>query len=588
MRPSLYILAAVSALAFSCQLPPTSKADPGGVEPGPGASSGNGSTSAPSPTTSDGGTLAASERPDPMAARRAACAFKSGARVTETLPLSESERGAIPIRHVVVVMKENRSFDHLLGNLHASGQPEVEAIPSTFANLDEEGASVHPFALDTTCVNQDPGHQWAEMHRQVDDGAMDGFVFNGADSTGGDGHFVMGTYAATDLPFYYWLANTFALEDRHFPSVRSGTWPNRSFLLLGTADGVVCTFCGKIPKPTTPTIFDSLDRAGVTWGVFTDSNPFDGTLGWDQAHRGLHGFADFQRALRDGTLPAVAFVDSVGWVEDEHPTADVQVGENWTRLVYEAAVASPLWPSLAMIWTYDEAGGFADHVPPPNTACIARPGNPDDTGFFELGVRVPLAVISPYARPHHVSHIVEDHTSITRFIEAVFGLPALTARDANSPALLDMFDFESPPALLHPPPAPLAGTGGCHGQLVLAPDEPSYVSALPMIIEIGFRGVAMPQETDRVGIFKYPRAATDVPSETNPIEPVAWSYIGGHGRTPGGAPTTGAVSIDATDLEPGATWPLAPGLWIVHYLPALADGANGHTPAASALLEVTP
>jgi len=588
MRPSLYILAAGSALAFSCQLPPTSKVDPGGVEPGPGASSGDGSTAAPSPTTSDGGTLAASERPDPMAARRAACAFKAGARVTETLPLSERERGAIPIRHVVVVMKENRSFDHLLGNLHASGQPEVEAIPSTFANLDEEGASVHPFALDTTCVNQDPGHQWAEMHRQVDDGAMDGFVFNGADSTGGDGHFVMGTYAATDLPFYYWLANTFALEDRHFPSVRSGTWPNRSFLLLGTADGVVCTFCGKIPKPTTPTLFDSLDRAGVTWGVFTDSNPFDGTLGWDEAHRGLHGFADFQRALRDGTLPAVAFVDSVGWVEDEHPTADVQVGENWTRLAYEAAVASPLWPSLAMIWTYDEAGGFADHVPPPNTACIARPGNPDDTGFFELGVRVPLAVISPYARPHHVSHVVEDHTSITRFIEAVFGLPALTARDANSPALLDMFDFQSPPALLHPPPAPLAGTGGCHGQLVLAPDEPSYVSALPMIIEIGFRGVAMPQETDRVGIFKYPRAATDVPSETNPIEPVAWSYIGGHGRTPGGAPTTGAVSIDATDLEPGATWPLAPGLWIVHYLPALADGANGHTPAASALLEVTP
>ncbi|HVR01622.1 MAG TPA: alkaline phosphatase family protein [Polyangia bacterium] len=588
MRPSLYILAAGSALAISCQLPPTSKVDPGGVEPGPGASSGDGSTAAPSPTTSDGGTLAASERPDPMAARRAACAFKAGARVTETLPLSESERGAIPIRHVVVVMKENRSFDHLLGNLHASGQPEVEAIPSTFANLDEEGASVHPFALDTTCVNQDPGHQWAEMHRQVDDGAMDGFVFNGADSTGGDGHFVMGTYAATDLPFYYWLANTFALEDRHFPSVRSGTWPNRSFLLLGTADGVVCTFCGKIPKPTTPTLFDSLDRAGVTWGVFTDSNPFDGTLGWDEAHRGLHGFADFQRALRDGTLPAVAFVDSVGWVEDEHPTADVQVGENWTRLAYEAAVASPLWPSLAMIWTYDEAGGFADHVPPPNTACIARPGNPDDTGFFELGVRVPLAVISPYARPHHVSHVVEDHTSITRFIEAVFGLPALTARDANSPALLDMFDFQSPPALLHPPPAPLAGTGGCHGQLVLAPDEPSYVSALPMIIEIGFRGVAMPQETDRVGIFKYPRAATDVPSETNPIEPVAWSYIGGHGRTPGGAPTTGAVSIDATDLEPGATWPLAPGLWIVHYLPALADGANGHTPAASALLEVTP
>jgi phospholipase C len=587
MRQGLYIIfVAVSALALSCQLPPTSKADPGGVEPDAATSNGNDATSAAA--TSDGRTLPASQRPDPQAARRAACAFQAGARVTETLPLSEGERGAIPIRHVVVVMKENRSFDHLLGNLHASGQPDVEAIPSTFVNLDKEGASVRPFALDTTCVNHDPGHQWAEMHRQVDNGAMDGFVSNGADSTSSDGHFVMGNYAATDLPFYYWLANTFALEDRHFPSVRSGTWPNRSFLLLGTADGVVCTFCGKLPKPTTPTIFDSLDREGVTWGVFTDSNPFDGTLGWAQDHRGLHTFADFQRAMRDGTLPAVAFVDSVGWVEDEHPTADVQVGENWTRLVYEAAVTSPLWPSLAMIWTYDEAGGFADHVPPPNTACVARPGNPDDTGFFELGVRVPLAVISPYARPHYVSHVVEDHTSITRFIEAVFDLPALTARDANSTALLDMFDFESPPTFLQAPAAPLAGTGGCHGQLVLAPDEPSYVSALPMVIEVGFRGVATPHEADRVGIFKYPLATTDVPSETNPIEPVAWSYIGGHGRMQGGAPTTGAVSIDGTDVEPGAPWPLAPGLWIVDYLPALADGANGHTPAASALLEVTP
>jgi hypothetical protein len=109
-----------------------------------------------------------------------------------------------------------------------------------------------------------------------------------------------------------------------------------------------------------------------------------------------------------------------------------------------------------------------------------------------------------------------------------------------------------------------------------------------MVIEVGFRGVATPHEADRVGIFKYPLATTDVPSETNPIEPVAWSYIGGHGRMQGGAPTTGAVSIDGTDVEPGAPWPLAPGLWIVDYLPALADGANGHTPAASALLEVTP
>ena len=525
---------------------------------------------------------------DPFLARRMGCTFGAGAKVTDTLPITEKARAAIPIKHVVVMMKENRSFDHLLGNLHGSGQLDTEAIPSAFTNNDKDGLPVAPFPLDTTCVNHDPGHQWNEMHRQVNGGAMDGFVLNGADSTGGDGHFVMGNYGPTDLPFYYWLANTFALNDRHFPSVRSGTWPNRSFLMLGTADGIVCTFCGRNPKPTTPSIFDSLDQAGVTWGAYSDSDPFDGTLGWNQSHRGVFSFAAFEKALEDGTLPAVAFVDGIGWVEDEHPTADLQVGESWTHLVYEAAVASPLWSSMALVWTYDEAGGFADHVPPPNMACIARPNNPDDIGFYELGVRVPLVVISPYARPHFVSHDVHDHTAITRFIETVFDLPALTARDANSTALLDMFDFDNPPALLSPPAAPRAGTDGCQGQLVLHPAEPSYPSHSPLSINITFRGAPAPHERDRVGLYRYPRTPmTDVPSESNQLEPVAWSYIGG-GLTPNGAPATGAVVLDASKAAAGAPWPLPPGLWIAYYLPALASGDNGHTAAASTLLQLTP
>jgi phospholipase C len=99
-------------------------------------------------------------------------------------------------------------------------------------------------------------------------------------------------------------------------------------------------------------------------------------------------------------------------------------------------------------------------VPPPNQACVARPGTVDDE-YFELGERVPLVVVSPYARPHSVSHVVQEHTAITRFIETVFGLPALTARDANSPALLDLFDFSCAPPMLNPPPAPAAGIGGC-------------------------------------------------------------------------------------------------------------------------------
>jgi phospholipase C len=592
------------ALAVGCQPPPSFRADAAADPVAPGfdasgaagaaGSLGAGTAGAAGDSSVAGGGAAGAAGAavattlDPFADERAACHFRAGARVTETLPISASARAAIPIKHVVVLMKENRAFDHLLGNLHDSGQPGTEAIPESFTNLDGAGAAVAPFALDTTCVSHDPGHQWVEMHKQVNGGAMDGFVTNGADTTGTDGHFVMGNYGAADLPFYYWLASTFALEDRHFPSVRSGTWPNRSFLLLGTADGVLCTYCGRNPKPTTRSIFDELDAAHVTWGVYTDSDPFDGTLAWGPGHHGLHPFLDLQRALKDGTLPAVAFVDSIGWLEDEHPTADVQVGENWTHLVYEAAVASPLWPSLALVWTYDEAGGFADHVPPPNKACIARPGNPDDANFFELGVRVPLAVISPWARPGFVSHVVEDHTAITRLLEAVFDLPALTARDANSPALLDMFDFDGGPALLHPPKAPAAGKGGCRGDLVLVSSEPSYPSASPLTLHLGWTNATTPHDHDRIGVYKYPRATADVPSDMNPIEPVAWSYIGGTGRTPSGAPGSGTMDIDATDAAPGADWPLPPGLWIAYYLPATPANADGHTAAASVLLELTP
>jgi phospholipase C len=555
-RPIAALLLALGS-AVSCQLPP---ATGGPLDPPRDAGQNDG---------------------DPLGALRASCSFGTGDPVTKTLPITEAQRSAIPITHVVVVMKENRSFDHLLGNLSASGQPDAEAIPASFTNLDKDGNPVAPFHLETTCVNMDPGHQWNEMHRQVNGGAMDGFVTNGADTTGSDGHFVMGNYTADDVPFYYWLANTYAINDRHFASARSGTWPDRNFLLLGTADGVKCTYCG-LPNPATRSIFDALDAAGVSWGAYTDSDPFDGTLGWTEPHRGLYSFSDFQTALRDGTLPSVSFVDSVAFVQDEHPTADVQAGEAWTRLVYQAATSSPLWPGMAVIWTYDEGGGFADHVPPPNTACIARPGNANDTPFFELGVRVPLAVVSPYAKAHYVSHVTQDHTAITRFIEAVFGLPALTARDANSDALLDMFAFDCAPGLLHPPAAPLAGTGGCHGEIVMTTDKTDYTSSPSLSVAIAFNGSSSPAAHDRVGVYKY----SDVPTEAKPIDPIAWGYIGGGGRTAQGAPASGTVVIDASVAS--TSWPLAPGLYIAYYLKALPSGADGHTTAAAVLFEVTP
>jgi phospholipase C len=402
------------------------------------------------------------------------------------------------------------------------------------------------------------------MLLQVNDGLMDGFVTSAAASTNTDGHFVMGYYDESDLPFYYWLANTFALDDRHFPSVRSGTFPNRDFLLLGTSDGVRATGDG-FPQPSTPTIFDSLDRAGVSWGVYSDGGLLSESLNWDYSHKNTGHFSDFIRALDGDGLPSVVFVDGIDNVEDEHPTADVQVGEAWTRNIYQHAIASRYWGELAIVWTYDEAGGFFDHVPPPEALCLARP---QDTMFRQAGVRVPLAVISPWARPHFVSHVVQDHTAITRFIETVFGLPALTARDANSDALLDLFDFHHA-ALMHPPAAPPSGTGGCAGSLALSLSQPNYAPG--DAITVTFTTGPGNNAKDKIALYTYPAAGPTLPSAEATL---AWTYIGGT-QTPSSAPPTGTVTLDGSKLAHGS-WPLEKGGYIVYYL---LD--NGYTAVAS-------
>jgi phospholipase C len=431
-------------------------------------------------------------------------------------------------------------------------QPDTDAIPAAFVNKDKNNVPVTPFHEDTTCVSHDPDHQWLGMHSQVNGGAMDGFVTSAAYSTGTDGHFVMGNYDSTDLPFYYWFASTFALEDRHFPSVRSGTFPNRNFLLLGTADGVGSTGAG-FPNPSTPTIFDLLDASSIKWGVYSDGSLLSGTLDWKSTHKGAHPFSSFIAALDDGSLPQVAFVDGIDNVEDEHPTADMQQGEAWTRNVYEHAIHSKLWPGLALVWTYDEAGGFADHVPPPDSACVARP---QDASFHELGVRVPLVVASPWAKSHYVSHVTEDHTAITRFIETVFDLPALTARDANSTALLELFDFDKP-SFLQPPTAPASGTGKC-GNVVLTTDKPNYAPGEPIVVT--FKNAPGNQPKDRIALFPY---TANGPTPPGPGS-ILFQYVGGT-HTPTTAAANGSVTLDMSTVDQGP-WPLPVSGYIAYYL----------------------
>jgi phospholipase C len=402
---------------------------------------------------------------DDRAALRAACTFSAGATPLETLGLDEGARRAIPLTHVIVLMQENRSFDHYFATLSRT-HPEVEALPDDYTNPDRDGLPVRPFHLDGTCVEADPPHQWDAMHAGWNGGRMDGFVRSAA-VLGSDGRYALGYFDENDLPFYHWLARRFAFADRHFASVLGGTWANRLTMYTGSTHGVRNTFDRVVTEART--LFDALDEAGVRWGVYSDGPPRTDCLGWTTASRGVGTYTQFRRALLDGTLPQVAFLDP-GPGMDEGPPRDVQLGEQWTRDVVEAAIRSPLWPTLALILTYDEAGGFFDHVPPP-AAC---PPSRDLPELDRLGMRVPLYVVSPWARPGYVSHVVHEHASITRFIEALHGLGALTVRDANADALLDMFDFTAC-ASIDVPEIPPAGIGGCRapGRPLTAPRRPA-------------------------------------------------------------------------------------------------------------------
>ncbi len=382
----------------------------------------------------------------------ASCGHAAGSHARNTL---DDVPANIPIKHVIIVMQENRSFDHMLGALRLSGH-DVDGIPASFVNHDAKGQAVHFTHRTDTCFDADSPHNEEAMESSIDGDHMDSFV-KSATTKSSDGHYVMSYYTEKELPFYYWVAKSYATSDRYFSAMIGPTDPNRDFLYAATSNGITVTSSG--PQKGfkgVRTIYDELDHAKISWGVYSSGAPRQGAIGWDRGHEGFHDEGDFFDALKNDKLPAVVFVDP-GLHEDEHPPHDVQLGEKFSKKIYDAVTKSRAWNETALFFTYDEAGGIADHVPPP-AAC---PPSAKFPTFDRLGVRVPVMLVSPFAKRGYVSHHVHSHTSILRFVELVFELPALTARDANADAMLDMFDFGA--ARPAPANAPAAGHGACKG-----------------------------------------------------------------------------------------------------------------------------
>nr|HEX4314327.1 alkaline phosphatase family protein [Kofleriaceae bacterium] len=391
---------------------------------------------------------------------RAACGYGTGD--TPSLTLRDfAIGGAIPLDHVILVMQENRTFDHYFSSLTVPGQTVDGAAPD-ITNPDplNPGQTISRFHQTTYCFD-DPAESWDEVHREVDGGALDAFTtVNAADDPEGDpsGRRTLGYYDETDLPYYYALARAFAISDRHFASVQANTWTNRMYYMAGTSFGVISNTFPPDQRGSdgtlAPNLLTQLEAAHVTWGFYVQDLPTLAILFATYAKYSLrvYPYAQFFTDAAAGTLPQVTFVegtDMAGGVSpDEDPPADMQVGQQMVSQIVSAVTTSPLWPHSALLLSYDEQGGLYDHVPP-QPACVPDDYAPDlvagdvDAAFDQTGLRVPLIVVSPYAKRGYVSHVVTDHTSILRLIAAMYGLPALTHRDANAVPPLDMFDFST-------------------------------------------------------------------------------------------------------------------------------------------------
>jgi phospholipase C len=387
------------------------------------------------------------------------CPFGPGDHPAATLPPGTPLGADIPIDHVLVLMQENRSFDHYFGRLPHTGQRHADGLPRGASNPDPTGGpAIGTFHQTRTCEADglDLAHGWNAVHRQYNGGAMDGFTETNVEPEDPTGGRAMGYYTRTELPFYYRLARTFAIGDRYFSSVLGPTYPNRYFLLAATSFGHISNeFPTGANDWSQPTIFNLLDDAGVSWKIYNNDLPFGFLFAYVRAHpANVVPIAQYFTDAAAGTLPQVTFIDprflgTPNQESDEHPPANVQVGQAFVADVVRALIASPLWLRSALFLTYDEHGGYYDHVPPP-LACVpddippaVRP-NDAQAAFDRYGIRVPLVVVSPWARRHFVSHVVHDHTSILRFIETRFDLPALTRRDANADPMLELFDFRRP------------------------------------------------------------------------------------------------------------------------------------------------
>jgi phospholipase C len=375
---------------------------------------------------------------------------------------------------------------------------------------------VPSYHLVTQCL-ENPSPSWNESHVDFNltdhvsgTATLDGFLWTAAHDARNqvpaffdtNGVRAMGYYDGNDLNYYYFMASNFATSDRWFSPVMSRTPPNRMYLLAGTSHGHAYDLNKSgSPQLPDPIIFRLLQQHGISWKIYVHpdgsgcttpqclykqsyvQNFLYGNTILQQFPQNILPISQYLTDVQSGTLPQVAMIEPASLVSlDEHPSdldvpnpPNIQKGAQYVQSLIDALMLSPSWKDSAFILTFDEFGGFYDHVPPqpavspdgippsdlqPGDVCTNSTGPTCD--FTYTGYRVPLIVVSPFAKKNYVSHTVADYTAILKFIEARFNLPPLTNRDAAQIVMTEFFDLVNMPWQIPPVPPQQNTNGACY------------------------------------------------------------------------------------------------------------------------------
>jgi phospholipase C len=463
--------------------------------------------------------------------------------VTATFDLNNTPTLQSSINHIIVMVQENRSFDHYFGALRQywadNGYPDqaFDGLPQFPTSspagpaptnlgcdpafpapsdciVDSASPIITSFPLSTVCL-ENPSPTWNEAHTWFNrlnptsgTPLLDGFVKAAAHDSRSVGFFdqggvrVMGYYNDVQLPYYYFMASNFSTSDTWYSPVMTRTAPNRMFMLAATSGGHVYPL-NSFPHLTEPIIFQILQNAGISWKIYVHpaaNGKTDAASLFKQSYiqnftygqtilntypQNLVPISQYFTDLQNGTLPSFGFIEPASAVSlDEHASdqdtppnvaPNIKAGANYVSTLINGLMGSSSWKDSIFILTYDEAGGFYDHVAPvptvspdgiapidllPGDTCTVATGPTCD--FTYTGYRVPLIVVSPFAKKNYVSHTVADYTAVLKLVETRFGLASMTARDAAQIDMTEFFDFSNPPWMTPPTPPAQSTSGPCY------------------------------------------------------------------------------------------------------------------------------